>query len=260
MLHETQVIHDEGVEKVIVRRICVFGLVVVCSATLCGIALAAAGTAYASGPPVYYDVSDSSYNVFSSSIPPATVSTTFKVPAVTDCTKSDRQVGFGPGVEDNSGAGADPFLVVGCKGGTAVYSANFYMFGTITTASITVHPGNSLSLSASMNASSTSITFDDTTTESSQTESGAGDTAAYGFIGSFPVHNSADKLLGVPHFATVTFKHALVNGSGIGTYTSATGLYEFIRTTNGEAPPSGTVQIEPGALGSSSFSLSFDHS
>lgn len=218
-----------------------------------------AGAAYASGQPVYYNVSNSSYNVFSSSTPPATVSVTFKVPAVTGCTKADRQVGFGPGVEDSSGAGADPFLVVGCKSGSAVYSANFYMFGTASPASVTVHPGNSVSLSASISATSTSITFDDTTTGKSQTENGAADTAAYGFAGSFAVNKGA-KLLGVPHFATVTFKNVLVNGSGIGAYTSATGLYELIRTTNGAAPPSGAVQIQPGALGTSSFSLTFEHS
>jgi hypothetical protein len=241
------------------RRLCIIGLVLACSVTTSGLALIAASDAYATGFPVYYDASDSSYDIFSSSVPPATASTTLKVPAVTGCTKTNRQVGFGPGVEDSSGAGADPFVVVGCKGGKAIYSANFYMFGTITASSVTVHPGNSLSLSVSMTATTTTITFDDTTTGSSQTETGAADTAAYGFVGSFPVQKGAT-LLGVPDFARVTFKNVLINGSGIGTYTSATGLYEFIRTTNGSAPPSGTVQIQPGALGTSSFSLTYKHS
>jgi hypothetical protein len=237
-----------------------FALAVACSTFgLSGAALVGASNAYASALTVYYSKINSGYNVYSSTVPPATASTTLKVPMVKDCPKTGRGIGFGPLVEDSGGDGAEAFVEVGCVGGKATYSGGLDMFGTITTSATTVHPGNSLSLSATMNATSTSATFTDTSTGYSRTVTGASGTAAYAFIGSFPADNSAHKLLGVPHFATLTFTNAKVNGAGIGTYDTATGLYEFIRTTNGKAPPKGKVQVEPSALKTSSFSLAFEH-
>lgn len=66
-------------------------------------------------------------------------------------------------------------------------------------------------------------------------------------------------LLGVPKFTTLTFTNVQVNGANIGTYTAAPGVYEFIRTTNGSAPPSGTVQILPLGVGAASFSHLWKH-
>jgi hypothetical protein len=217
-------------------------------------------SAYASGLTIDYQTSDSGYSIYSSTIPPATASTDITVPTVTGCTKSDRQIAFGPLVEDSSGDGADSFIEVGCKGGKATYAVGALVFSTFTIFSTTVSPGDSISLSAAMNATSTSATVDDTTTGFNQTISGAGHTAAYGYVGSFAAFKGGTKPLHVPDFGTVSFTSAEVDGAGIGTYNSSTGLYEFIRTTNGKAPPKGKVQVEPGTLGSSSFSMAFDHS
>jgi hypothetical protein len=217
-------------------------------------------SAYASGLTIDYQPSDSGYSIYSSTIPPATASTNLTVPTVTGCTKADRQIAFGPLVENSSGDGADSFIEVGCKSGKATYAVGALAFSTLTIFATTVRPGDSISLSAAMNATSTTATVDDTTTGFNQTVSGAADTAAYGYVGSFPVYKSGPKPLHVPDFGTVSFTSAEVNGAGIGTYTSATGLYEFIRTTNGKASPKGKVQVDPGTLGSTSFSMAFDHS
>ena len=46
-----------------------------------------------------------------------------------------------------------------------------------------------------------------------------------------------------------------IDGVDPGTYTAATGLYEFIRMTIRLVPPGGVVQIQPGTLGTASFPL-----
>ena len=221
----------------------------------------AGGTsAYASGLTIDYQRSDSGYSIYSATIPLATASTNLTIPTVTGCPKADRQIAFGPLVENSSGDGADSFIEVGCKSGKATYAVGALMYSTLTIFATTVRAGDSVSLSAAMNGTSTTATVDDTTTGFNQTVSGAGDTAAYGYIGSFPAYKGGPKPLHVPDFGTISFTSAEVNGAGIGTYTSSTGLYEFIRTTNGKAPPKGKIQVDPGTPGSSSFSMAFDHS
>ena len=224
-----------------------------------GVLLVGPGRAYASGPPVDYQTSNSGYAVYSSTTPPASVAATFKVPAVSGCKKKAQLIAAGILVEDSSGSGAEPFIQFGCSGGKAVYSAGLDMFGTITTLTNKVVAGDSVSMFANMNPTLTEISIQ-VANGWNTSQSGAGDTAAYGYVGTFPVGNGAAGVLGVPHFATFSFKKATINSAGLGSYTPSTGLGEYIRTTNGSAPPSGLVQIEPGTLASKSFSLTFEHS
>jgi len=96
-----------------------------------------------------------------------------------------------------------------------------------------------------MSRSATRVTFSDKSTAVTKSVTGKGDVAGYGSVTAAPVHEPLNTgvLLGVPKFTTLTFTNVQVNGTNIGTYTAATGLYEFIRTTNGSAPPSGTVRF-----------------
>jgi hypothetical protein len=218
--------------------------------------VAMGGEAYASGT-VYYQQYDSGYQVYSSTVPPATVAVTFKVPLVSDCTSTEREIGLGPLVEDASGDAVESWVQLGCDKGKAVYSAGYSILGTGAQFGIVVHPHDSITQTNSMNATQSSVTFTDNTTGASDTITGSADTAAYGYIGSTSDFNGKGKLTGVPDFSTVSMTDAEINGAGIGTYTTSTGLAEWIRTTTGTS--SGTVQIQPGTLHPSSFKLTFRH-
>jgi hypothetical protein len=226
--------------------------------TLVTVMFVGTGQAFASTPTVDYQGTNSGYAVYSSTTPPADVQTQFKVPSVTGCKKKDLLIAIGGLVEDSSGSAAEPFIQLGCSGGKAVYSAGLDVFGSIVTLPNKVVAGDTVYMSASMNSTVTQVGIT-VANGWSTSKTGAGDTAAFGYVGTSPVGNGSGGILGVPHFATFSFKKALINSAGLGTYTSSTGLTEYVRTKSGSAPPGGTVQIEPGTLGSSSFSLTFEH-
>ncbi len=65
---------------------------------------------------------------------------------------------------------------------------------------------------------------------------------------------------GIPGAESTGLRHFLVynaqvNGADIGTYPGNT--FELVETRNGTKPPWGHVEIQPGALGTSSFSLTW---
>jgi hypothetical protein len=215
----------------------------------------------ATGLPTYYTTETSGYAVYSATTPPAHVSAQFKVPTVSGCTATDRQIAAGAEVQDSGGAGASVFLKLGCHAGKTIYQGEFNVFGTLAVVTGSIKPNNLISVSGSMSATATKVTFTDKTTGVTKSVSGKGDVAAYASVTAGPIHEPpvTGVLLGVPKFTTLTFTSVQVNGANLGTYTSATGLYEFIRTTNGSAPPSGTIQILPGAVGTASFSLVWKH-
>ncbi len=153
------------------------------------------------------------------------------------------------------------FLKLGCHASKTLYQGAFNVFGKLTVVTGSIKPNDLISLSGSMSATATKVTFTNKTTGVTKSVSGKGDVAAYGSVIAGSVHEPplTGVLLGVPKFTTLTFTSVQVNGANLGTYSSATGLYEFIRTTNGSAPPSGTVQILPGTVGAASFSLVWKH-
>ncbi len=223
--------------------------------------LLSASPAAASGLPTYYSTTNSGYAVYSATTPPARVSAQFRVPTISGCTATDRQIALGVDTQDKGGAGGNPFLKFGCHASKAFYQGEFNWFGTLVLLSATIKPNDVISVSSSMSSAGTKATFADRTTGFTKTLSGKGLLAAYGSVDAGPIHEPplTGVLLGVPKFTTLTFTNVQVNGANLGTYTSASGLYEFIRTTNGSAPPSGTVQILPGAVGAASFSLVWKH-
>jgi hypothetical protein len=140
----------------------------------------------------------------------------------------------------------------------SVYTANIIVNGVNTVLSTTVNPNDLITVSASASGTLTSSTFTDNTTGFTQTLTGPGVITEWAQVGAV-----ADQGLPAPKaptFATFSFTHAQVNGADIGTYKGATpptGLFEFVQTRNGTKPPRGHVEIQPGALGTSSFSLSW---
>jgi hypothetical protein len=221
--------------------------------------LAGAQAASAAGLPTYYSTTNAGYAVYSTSAPPAHVSARFNVPTISNCTGTDVQIGLGIGVQDGGGSGASIFVKLGCSSGTPVYRAEANMFGKLTVLTTPISPNDPIGLSATMTSAATRATITDKTTGYKKTFTGKADVAAYGTVTADPIHVPpvTGVLLGVPQFTKFSFTMAQVDGVDLGTYTAATGLYEFVRTTNGLAPPGGIVQIQPGAPRTASFPLAF---
>lgn len=212
--------------------------------------LAPAAPAFAAGVPVTYYAGNAGYDVYSTSVPPANASVQFQVPTLS-CAKGKQDIGFGILLENTSGGVSQPIVDEACAKGKPVYTAFILINSSGTTLSTTVHANDLISLSASQTAAGTSATFTDNTTGFSSTLTGPGSTPEYAFIGSVPGTKK------VPVFSTFTFTNARVNGASLGTYTGATGLSQAIQTKRGKTPPKGTVEIQSGTLGLSSFSLTW---
>ncbi len=218
-----------------------------------GSMLAIPGMAGAQSPPIVYYPGNAGYGVYSTTTPPTSVSTQLEVPKV-KCTTTKAAVSFGALIETADGSVAgDSAVALACNDGKAKYSAGILINGAFTTLPTTVRPGDLVTSSANQNASQTSVTFTDATTGFTQTSTGPGATSAFAFVGTFPV-SSYKK---VAKFTRFSFSNVAVNGADIGTYDASTGLFEAIETHKGEAPPTGTIEVEPGALGTSSFPLNW---
>jgi hypothetical protein len=213
--------------------------------------LAMPAVAFAQSIPIDYYPGNAGYAVFSSTVPPASASSHLRVPTLT-CTKAKAGAAFGTLVENANGSiSGDAGIVEQCVKGVAEYFGSIDVNSTITQLDTTVSPNDSIILSASESPGRTSATFRDETTGFTQTITGSGATAEYGFIGSVPDVLTTK----VAHFAKFSFTDAKINGAAIGSYTASEGLYEAIQTNNGEAPPGGKIEVEPGSLGTSSFPL-----
>jgi hypothetical protein len=227
--------------------------------------MAPAGMASASAPQITYTTSLSGYQPsLLASGTPTMVSVSFKVPSVSKCsgTSADQLILIGPQLFiSNTTSQATPGLEFGCHAGASTYQGALFGSTTVTVLSAKVSAKDSLTLSASMNASMSSMTFIDHTTGFTQSATDTGGTATGVFLGALGVNGSSgsNTLLAVPKFSKVSFTAATVNGSSLATWALGS-LYEFIRTTNGSAPPSGSIQIVPGKLATSKFTLTYKHS
>jgi hypothetical protein len=223
-----------------------------------------ADAAWAAPPPVFYQTSNSGWEVNGTSVSPSSVSAHFTVPTVSGCGTPVRSVAFGVLEEDSAGSAnsvVEPFVQLDCpgSGGQAHISAGMKLSGVVTIFPTTITPGDAIAVSASATTSGTALTFTDTTTGFTQSATGAGITPYFAYVGSFPRRNTSGALLGVPRFTQFAFTNAQVNGANMNTFTGATGLAKLIRTTNGSAPPSGIVQIQPAALAAASFNETWRH-
>jgi len=213
--------------------------------------------AYASGATPDYNAYNAGYGLIAPSTAPSEVTAQFKIPAITSCTSKNQQIGVGVLAQASGGDSIFSYVQMGCVHGVAVYQAMFSAYGTVTPVSLTVAAGDTVGLGANMNETNSSLTFG-VVGGFSETKDVSNDTAVNGFIGTVPIlGGKKDKLLGVPNFGKIAFKDADINLVGIGTYSAD--LYELIRTNNGDAPPTGTVQVQPGTLKSTSFPLKFQH-
>jgi len=155
-------------------------------------------------------------------------------------------------MENTSGGSSAPVVLEGCAKGKATYSAYVEINGKGTLPDTSVSPDNLISVSASETPTATSATFTDVSSGYTKTLTGAGSVPEYASVGSYP--GTTKK---VPSFSTFNFTNAEINGAFIGTYSGSTGLDEEVQTLNGKVPPKGEVEIQPGTLGTSSFSLTW---
>jgi hypothetical protein len=212
--------------------------------------IAPAAPAFASVHVTYYP-GNAGYQVYSTSVPPASTTAQFHVPSLT-CTNVKESIGFGVLVENTTGGSSSPIVSETCKKGKAVYKGYIEVNGSGTTLKTKVNANDLVTVSADQSSGATSGTFTDDTTGFTRTITGTGSTPEYAFVGSVP--GSTKK---IPTFSTFTFTNVDINGAALGTYTSATGLSEAVQTTNGKRPPKGKIEIQPGTLGTSTFSLTW---
>jgi hypothetical protein len=216
--------------------------------------LASSTPAYATGIPVSYSAYHAGYRVdFNDGSGPITTSARFQVPALA-CTMGKTSDGFGVQATPASATVGEACVSqrhhLGFK---AVYTANILVNGVNTVLGTTVNPSDLVTVSASATGTLTSATFTDNTTGFTQTLTGPGTITEWAEVGAI-----ADQRLPAPKaptFATFSFTNAQVDGADIGTYPGNT--FELVQTRNGTKPPRGHVEIQPGALGTSSFSLSW---
>jgi hypothetical protein len=231
--------------------------------------LLAPTSAFADTAQVFYLTTNAGYGVYSSNNPPcltpqtpgcvpppASVSAQFSVPALS-CANSNSAASFGVLDENSDGTvNANAFVDEWCsKHKTPNYDAGIEIDGTLTSLSTTITPGALIAASASLTPSGASATLTDNSTGFTQTETGAGTAAFYGFVGSFPPGNPH-----VAEFGQISFTNTAVNNQNLASYQGSTGLYEDIQAKKPSIKdPQKSTQIQPGPLNSGGFSLQWVH-
>lgn len=233
------------------RSLVLFGSALVIALVGCAVT---AGTSYASSTPVYYNPYNAGYGVSGTPTAPGSVSVEFKIPTLKSCPETDEQIQVGAFAEDSSDSALISYVQFGCDGGKPVYQGYFNDYGT-TSQALGVKGGETVIAQVNMASQNSTLVFA-VVGGWTETKQVSNDTAAIGYVGTFPAYGGAkDKELNPPDFGKIGLKDATIDGQGIGTYTSNTA--EYIRTNNGSTPPAGTVQVEPGTLKSSSFPVRF---
>ena len=192
---------------------------------------------------------------------PATVSATIVVPTLKCTTGPERDIWPGVGLASVSAfAGMDIF----CKNNKAHYSPYLEVQGHAKVfAADTAHPGDKIEFKVTQSTSQTTDSVIDATHAFTATSSGTGSGSGSGvMVGARPVYLGSGKL-GIPNFGTITFSHALANGS-----TSTPGpfgalgptAYNMIAGSGGSPPTTVQVLTNPFASNKESFKTVWKHS
>src|SRR5579871_701259 len=107
----------------------------------------------------------------------ATASMGFKVPTVSGCTSAKSGVAIGAGVTAGTGGTLSvtgAAVVIGCTSGKASYGGVLEIKNKVTTLTVTVSPGDSILLSASLSATKATVSFADSTKHFSKSLTGTG--------------------------------------------------------------------------------------
>jgi len=210
--------------------------------------------------PTSYGAS-SGYEVASTVAPLTSARASLTVPSVNPCPNTE-EVDVEVLFSTNSGP-SGVGVQLACDQGFSSYLPHVTSDGSRENIPTTVTIGDALTLSVSMTPTQSSFTFIDNTTGFSYTQLGPGAVATAASIGTTAILKDplvSPVAYSIPKSSPVSFSGVQVNGRNLSTYTSSTGLLEDIETTNGDGPPSGTIQVMPSALRkSSSFSLMWKH-
>jgi hypothetical protein len=219
--------------------------------------VAATPPASAASLPILYSRVTAGYEVDAANLPPTNVTTQFRVPNVA-CTKATRRSGFGAFIQDSTGlVTGTTGVTVGCVDGQPSFKAFATINGRVTRLKTTVLTGDLVTTTETQTSSTTTDTFSDGRTGFTRSVVGPGGSARFAFIGRLPSKYEYE-----PMFGTVSFTNVVVtgaNGENLGSYIAAEDVQEQIQTTGGRLPPAGTIQVQPSALGPSSFSLVWMH-
>lgn len=190
---------------------------------------------------------------------PAIVSATVVMPKLKCTAGPERDIWPGVGITSvNSFAGMDIF----CKNG----KAHYYPFIEVQYVSKvytahTAHRGDKIAFKLTESTANVTATVVDETHKFTVTQTGAGSGTGYGLrVGDSSVYEGTRKF-GVPNFGTLTFSHALANGS-----TSTPGPFKALGPSgfNMVTGPgtSGPVQVKtnPFASNGETFATVFKHS
>lgn len=192
---------------------------------------------------------------------PATVSATIVVPKLKCTAGPERDIWPGVGLASvSSFVGLDMF----CKNGKAHYSPLLVVQSvTQSYAADTAHPGDTVEFKMYEGTAQTVGTVVDKTHAFTVTKTGAGSGSGSGLMVGDDAVYFAGKKFGIPNFGTLTFSHALANGS-----TSTPGpfgslgptAYNMIAGSGGSPPTAIQVLTDPLASSKETFKTVWKHS
>ena len=178
----------------------------------------------------------------------------YKLPKLS-CTSAARAITPVAGVAVNNFATfSAAFVFVGCSSGKAVYFPALVINGTQTHFTTTnLAAGDAIKVSTKVTTTGTTVQVTDVTKAITKKLTGPGASANAAYAGDSDWVTSANKLLGVPKFGTLTFTHCTVDGK-----TLASAHPTKIQRVNS----SNVVQIATGALSraGTTFATHFKHS
>jgi hypothetical protein len=227
-------------------------------ATVTATAISAAATpASAAGLPIVYSQKAAGYEVIAGNLPPIDVTAQFRIPTMV-CTGANRRSDFGVFIQDATGlVTGTTGVVLGCVGGQPRFKAFATVNGKVTYLKSPVLAGDLVTTTETQTTSETTDTFNDSRTGFTQSVVGPGGSADYAFVGRLPSLNEYEPMFGTVSFTGVAVAGA--DGESLATYIAAEDVQEQIQATGGRLPPVGKIQVQPSALGPSSFSLVWVH-
>ena len=127
---------------------------------------------------------------------------------------------------ENAFSAAEIYL--GCQHKQEVLAALAELDGTFSTLSITVHTGDTMSLSVSCGAGGVTVSVDDQTSMTTASSSSAGaESCSQAEIGDDGVAPSGStKIVALPPFGSISYSAAEVNGGPLGSVSSSPATYE----------------------------------
>ena len=139
---------------------------------------------------------------------------TFKVPTLTGCTATSTDaVGFGVNLANTAGTSFDGGNIFAfCNGTVGAYEIDFYINNNEGDVPLTINPGDKISITITVGATTTTVLVSDTTSGTSVSATDKGKSMQVAQVGAIKlIDSSTGNPLGIPNFGTATHK-SKVNG------------------------------------------------